>query len=305
MEFGRVQPDELSGIDFTLPPSPTERGRGEVPPQTGKVLSGKKAKTKVYVGCAKWGRPEWVGLIYPKGTKATDFLSHYAKHFNSIELNATFHQPHTRETIEKWAAITGDGFKFCPKVYQGISHWKRLKDAQADTEKYIESIMGFGNKLGPVFLQVHDNFGLKSVQVLQDYLRHWPTEISLQLELRNTNWYGDSVMADELMSLMQELGIGFVLTDAAGRRDVLHMRLTNNIAFIRWVGNSLHPTDYIRIDEWALRIKDWISKGIKEVYFLVHNHDEVNTPVICDYTVKKLNEVCGLNLARPNLLNLL
>lgn len=79
MGFGRVPTDELSGIDFTLPPDRR---------QTGKVLSGKKAKTKVYEGYAKWGRPEWVILIYPKGNKATDFLSHYAKHFNSIGLSA-------------------------------------------------------------------------------------------------------------------------------------------------------------------------------------------------------------------------
>ena len=191
---------------------------------------------------------------------------------------------------------------FAQKYTKGVSHWKRLKEAQAETDKYIESIMGFGDKLGPVFLQVHDNFGLKSVEVLQNYLRDWPKEIALQLELRNTNWHTDSIILDETMSLMQELGIGFVLTDAAGRRDVVHMRLTNNTAFIRWVGNSLHPTDYIRIDEWALRIKEWIGKGIKEVYFLVHNHDEINTPVICDYAVRKFNEVCGLKLDPPNLL---
>ncbi len=292
MEFGRVPTDELSSIDFTLPPDH---------PQTKKVLGGKKATgAKVYVGCAKWGRPEWVGLIYPKGTKAADFLAHYAKHFNSIELNATFHQPHTRETIEKWADMTGKGFKFCPKVYQGVSHWKRLKDAQVETDKYIESIMGFGDKLGPVFLQVHDNFGLKSVEVLQEYLKTWPKEIALQLELRNTNWHIDSIMVDELMQQMQQLGIGFVLTDASGRRDVVHMRLTNSTAFIRWVGNSLHPTDYVRIDEWVLRIKEWLAAGIKEVYFLVHNHDEINTPVIGDYVVQKLNEVCGLKLERPS-----
>ncbi|MBI3234149.1 MAG: DUF72 domain-containing protein, partial [Bacteroidetes bacterium] len=217
MEFGRLPQEQLIETDLTLPADH---------PQTSKVLTGKKAKTKVYIGAAKWGRPEWVGLIYPKGTKANDFLKHYATHFNCIELNATFHQPHSRETIEKWASVTGDGFKFCPKVYQSVSHWKRLKEAEAETEKYIDSILGFGDKLGPVFLQVHDNFAVKSIDILQNYLRYWPKEIPMFLELRNTNWYNDTVVVDDLMNLMQEQGIGFVLTDAAGRRDVVHMRLT-------------------------------------------------------------------------------
>ena len=66
MEFGRVAPEEIAEIDFTLPPD------GE---QTALTLSkGKKiAKPLFYVGCAKWGRKEWKDLIYPKKQKRQIF----------------------------------------------------------------------------------------------------------------------------------------------------------------------------------------------------------------------------------------
>ena len=113
MEFGRVNQKELATIDFSLPPDPEINKL---------VLKGPKQNPLVYLGCAKWGRKEWVGKIYPKGTKATQFLDQYVKHYNSIELNATHYQIYPPEEIAKWAGKAGKDFKFCPKVINSISH---------------------------------------------------------------------------------------------------------------------------------------------------------------------------------------
>ena len=100
---------------------------------------------------------------------------------------------------------------------------------------------------------------------------------------------------------MKKIMIGFVIAEAAGIRDVIHMRLSNPTAFIRFVGNSLHPTDYTRNDDRALRIKHWLKSGIEKVYFIMHMHDEVNSPELCAYTIKQINKHCGLNLKEPEL----
>jgi uncharacterized protein YecE (DUF72 family) len=142
MEFGRVEPKELGKIDLDLPKDP--------PSNKAVLAKSKSKKPQVHVGCAKWGRKDWVGKIYPKGTKEADFLDHYAKHFSTIELNATFYQVWKPDTIAKWVNKTGDNFRFCPKFYQGISHWKRLKDAGPATDEFFKSISGFGKKLDPV-----------------------------------------------------------------------------------------------------------------------------------------------------------
>jgi uncharacterized radical SAM superfamily protein len=66
MEFGRVTPQELVEVDFTLPPDP------ELTIKTLKAAKNDQP-LQVHVGCAKWGRKEWVGKIYPPKTKEQTF----------------------------------------------------------------------------------------------------------------------------------------------------------------------------------------------------------------------------------------
>lgn len=120
MDFGRVCVEELNTIDFKLAAEPLFNRN---------ILKGKAVKSpKVYMGCAKWGRTEWVGKIYPPGAKEKDFLDHYVQHYNSIELNATHYKVYGEAGIKKWTAkAAGKDFKFCPKMYQGVTHRGSLK----------------------------------------------------------------------------------------------------------------------------------------------------------------------------------
>src|ERR1700690_2275751 len=149
MDFGKVDPKELNKINFSLAMDPSRNKA---------VLKPVKAKPKVYVGCAKWGRPDWVGKIYPKGTKEKDFLDHYAKHFSTIELNATFYKIWEDTTIKKWHDKTGKDFVFLPKFNKNITHFKRLQNADEITDQFLTSVSGFGKKLGLCFLQLPENF---------------------------------------------------------------------------------------------------------------------------------------------------
>jgi hypothetical protein len=106
-----------------------------------------------------------------------------------------------------------------------------------------------------------------------------------------------------MFAFLNKHSIGAIITDTAGRRDCAHMRLTIPKAFIRFVGNSLHPTDYSRIDVWAKRVKNWLDNGLKELYFFMHMHDEALSPELTAYLVEKLNEVCKLNLLKPKFID--
>jgi hypothetical protein len=65
------------------------------------------------------------------------------------------------------------------------------------------------------------------------------------------------------------------------------------------VGNSLDKTDYLRVDEWVERIKQWKDQGLQSVWFFMHQHDERYSPELSDYVVEKLNKALGLHLQRP------
>ncbi|HTM91367.1 MAG TPA: hypothetical protein VL095_03040, partial [Flavisolibacter sp.] len=69
--------------------------------------------------------------------------------------------------------------------------------------------------------------------------------------------------------------------------------------FIRFVGNSLHKTDFPRIDAWVERMKYWLDSGIQEINFFMHMHDEATSPELTVYLVDKMNKTCGLDLIAP------
>jgi uncharacterized protein YecE (DUF72 family) len=292
MEFGRVTEKELDEIDFTLPPDPTFNK---------KIIKGKRVKDpKVYLGCAKWGRTEWIGKIYPPKTKEKDFLNYYVEHYNSIELNATHYKIYGVEGIKKWAdKAKGKDFKFCPKMYQGITHRGSLKGKDFITNEFFRGIVAFEEHLGPTFIQLSETFSPKRKEELFTFLATMPTDLQFFVEVRHADWFAKDNIREEFFNKLNELNMGAVITDTSGRRDCAHMYLTVPKAFIRYVGNSLHPTDYTRVDEWIERMKYWLDKGLKELYFFMHMHDEAFSPELTVYMVDKLNKECGLSLIKP------
>ncbi len=296
MEFGRVPENELNSIDFTLPAEPAFNK---------KVLKGKPEKNpNVYLGCAKWGRTEWVGKIYPLKTKEKDFLDHYVQHYNSIELNATHYKVYGAAGIGKWAAkANGKDFKFCPKMYQGVTHRGSLKGKDFITTEFLRGIVAFEKHLGPIFVQLNETFSPKRKDELFTYLRSLPTDLQFFLEVRHPDWFAKEDVRNELFNALREMNMGAVITDTSGRRDCAHMHLPVSKAFIRYVGNSLHKTDFTRSDAWVKRIKYWLDNGLQELYFFMHMHDEATSPELTVYLVDKLNAACGLNLIKPKFIS--
>ena len=295
MEFGRTE--NIDAVYFTFPEDDKYTTR------LFKELKKIRAKPQIYIGCAKWGRPDWIGKIYPKGTKQADFLKHYVTHYNSIELNAFFYQLFPQATVEKWASLAADDFRFCPKFNNSITHIRRLKNAEKETDAFLQTVSYFGKKLGTSFIQLGDNFSPKHFESIHNYLKSLPKDFDVALELRSHDWFADTTIADETYHLMKELGVTSIITDTSGRRDVLHTRLTTPKAFIRYVGNGLHPTDYKRIDDWVERIATWLDSGLQTLYFFIHQHDELYSPELSKYMIDKLNKRCNLQLSPPKLLN--
>jgi len=292
MEFGRVPEAQLNKVDFNLPKEPLFNKT---------ILKGKPVKhPKVYVGCAKWGRTEWIGKIYPLKTKEKDFLEHYVKHYNSIELNATHYKVYGEGAIKKWTdKAKGRDFKFCPKMYKGITHRGKLTDKNFIVNEFFRGIVNFKEYLGPIFIQVGETFSPKRKEELFSFLRTMPTDLQFFLEVRHPDWFKKEEVKKELLETLRDINMGIVITDTAGRRDCAHMHLTIPKAFIRYVGNSLHPTDYTRTDAWVKRMKYWLNHGLEELYFFMHMHDEATSPELTVYLVDKMNAAMKLHLIKP------
>lgn len=46
-------------------------------------------------------------------------------------------------------------------------------------------------------------------------------------------------------------------------------------------------------------MKLWLDKGIVEIYFFMHMHDEATSPELTVYLVDKMNKECKLDLIKP------
>lgn len=290
MKFGKVS--DPQHINFSIPADH---------PDTGVALE-KYNNTEplaVHIGCAKWNRQDLRGF-YPRGTR--DELSYYASQFNSIELNATFYRFFPVEQFQKWYDRTTKDFKFFPKITQHISHFKRLNEVEKLVDDYLYAVSNLKEKLGTIFLQMHDNFSPKDFERLINFIEFWPREIPLAIELRHTEWHNDPKISDELYHLMEANNIANILVDTAGRRDLMHMRLTNNEAFIRFVGAN-HPSDTKRLDDWVFRLKSWKNSGLKKIHFFIHQHMESDSPLLSAFLIKKLNPELGTELHVPTMVN--
>lgn len=304
MEFGKLSPNEIKDVQFSLP---------DDGPLTASILSKAKKKQgnqpQFYVGCAKWGRREWLGQIYPPKTKANAFLSAYTHNFNAIELNAVFYKLPKEEQLETWKLAAEQSpiknFKFCPKFSRTISHLKKLKNAESQTDLFVARMHQLSPHLGPAFLQLGESFAPKNLDLLESYLSNLPMDFKVFVELRHPDWFAIPTVSKELFQMLAHHKRGAVITDASGRRDCLHMNCTTPQTFIRFVGNggTFLNSDKRRIDDWVKRLKKWLDAGLQEVYFFLHQHDEKDTPIIAKYTIEQFNKHLGTNLAEINLLN--
>lgn len=287
MKFGQVaNPEE---VDFTIPADHAD---------TKRVL--KKASGKgfeVCVGCAKWNSKDLKGF-YPKGVKAKDELHYYSTQFNCIELNATFYKRYWEKNYTAWREGTADGFRFFPKFNQGVTHYARLRGTEERVEQFVENVTFLKEKLGMVFLQMHDNFGPKDFDRVEEFVDKWTYDVPIAMEFRQTGWHTDPNVSAQLYNLLESRGITNILVDTAGRRDLMHMRLTTPTAFIRWVGAN-HDSDRTRLDEWVTRIAKWKEQGLEKLNFFVHQNVELESPLLSAYFIEKLNKKVGTDLHIP------
>lgn len=287
MDFGRLK--DIEKINYTLPADHKS---------ISKILGSKKAEyPKIYVGGVLWADENFVGNLYPEKAKPKDFLKYYTKQLTTIELNLTHYRLPEYESLKRWYNKAPDGFKFCPKVHQSISHADNLLSKIELHNECADLFTLLGDKLGPCFMQLPPHFDPKRINELLEFLDNSNMR-NFAVEVRHQAWFKNDALK-ELSNYLYKNEMCLVLTDTPGRRDTLHMRLTNKTAFIRFNANDIHITDKQRIDDWMEHIKLWLDNGLEELYFFMHTPHQLYMPHLVIYFMKKLQEICGIKLIPP------
>ena len=100
--------------------------------------------TTFYVGTTGYAYKEWKGSFYPEKLPQKEMLGFYAKQFSAVEINYTFRQLPKANVVESWCQQVPESFQFVLKARQIITHFRRLQNAERETDDFlrIASILG-------------------------------------------------------------------------------------------------------------------------------------------------------------------
>jgi uncharacterized protein YecE (DUF72 family) len=230
----------------------------------------------VFVGCSGWNYRHWRdGVFYPAGLPTRAWLAHYAQHFDTVEVNATFYGLPRRETVERWAAETPGSFTFAVKVSRYITHVRRLRDAREHLDLLLERLVPLAEsgKLGPLLWQLPPTFH-RDDERLAAALRELPTGLRHAFELRHESWF-----APPVLRLLAEHGVALVVADGPGVRSFQTREPTAGFAYVRFHhgarGRRGNYSD-AELDGWAAEVAGWARRG--DVYAFFNNDWEGFAP---------------------------
>lgn len=295
MEFGRVDVLQLNKLDLSLP---SDDPRTWVALKKARDGRSPQFTPRIGVGAPVWGVKAWCGKVYPFGTSARDFLFHYSRQFNSIELNTTHYHVPDEETVLRWRDTTPNGFKFNVKFLQDVSHRRPLASHEPLVRQFVARVMSLEDRLGLSFLQLPPTFTPADLPDLRAFISQLPKDFPLAVEVRHPDFFREHRLSPRLFDLLSETGKSVVITDVAGRRDVLHTSLPGARLLIRFIGNDRHPSDDFRIADWVARLHTWINLGLEQVEFFVHEPEDRTTPEVIANFIDRMNVECGLSLPK-------
>jgi uncharacterized protein YecE (DUF72 family) len=218
----------------------------------------------VRIGCSGWQYRSWRGVLYPEGLAQRRWLEHYARSFDTVEVNATFYRLASREAVAGWVEQTPPGFIFALKASRYLIHMKKLRDIEPGIRRFyerIEPLVGTP-KLGPVLWQLpgwftRDDERLAGALALLPPGRH-------AFEFRHPSWF-----VPEVAQLLRRHGVALAVGDHPSR-PFQALELTADFTFIRFHhGARGRRGNYSQreLDAWAERIAGLRERAEVFAYF--------------------------------------
>lgn len=176
---------------------------------------------------------------------------------------------------------------------------KRLVAVEAEVDAFVRAVGEFGTRLGPCWLLLPNDFGPSEFGAFERWIRRWPRELLLAVELRHRDWFAEPVAREAVFGLLRETSTAAVITDVAGRRDVCHLEVTAPFTFVRLACNDLHPTDLPRARAWAERAAHWLHDGLHTAWIFAHQPTEANNVPVVIEILRHFNAITGARLPIP------
>jgi len=222
----------------------------------------------VYVGTSGYVYRHWAGIFYPHDLPSHKWLSFYAEHFNSVEINATFYRIPKNKTVKGWLYKVPRGFLFTVKANRLITHQRKLKDPSEALAKFFSGVAPVREQHGCVLYQLPPSLR-RDDALLSDFcaiLKERYPQWRHAVEFRNNSWLHEAVF-----EILRRNGVCYVLVSGPGQefREVA----TADFLYIRFHGvTRWYDYDYsdAELAEWAERIRR-LGAPQKETFIYFNN----------------------------------
>lgn len=231
-----------------------------------------KRLPRLRVGCSGWNYKSWKGRFYPLRLPASKWLPHYAKQFDTVEINNTFYRLPEAETFAAWRSQVPPGFLFAVKASRFLTHMKRLRDPHEPIERLFSRVEALGPCLGPVLYQLPGSLHV-DVPLLDAFLGALPPRIQHVVEFRHPSWYVDTIF-----DCLERHGASLCLHDKEGSE--IAEPFVGRCVYVRFHGTSgrYHGSYTDRtLSEWAKRLVAQRRAGIDVYAYFNNDPDAVAT----------------------------
>ncbi len=194
-------------------------------------------------------------------------LPYCAERFSTIEINNSFYRLPSRETFETWRKMTPKNFVFAVKASRYITHNKKLSDPSASVERFADSVIGLGSKLGIILFQLPPRWS-RNVARLEEFLSRLPRKWRYAFEFRDQSWYSDD--AYDVLKLHHA---AFCVYELAGHQSP--KVLTAKFAYLRLHGpeQGKYSGRYSReqLRKWLGWCREWLNQGAEHIFVYFDN----------------------------------
>lgn len=239
------------------------------------------------IGTSGWAHRDWVGTLYPHDMPPSEYLPTYAEHFTTVEVEHTFFAMPPRQMVLSWRRRAPDDFIFSPCVPRDITHVQRLRNTQSLLDDFLAVITELGSKLGPLLIQLPEDFRYTEQATLESFLGTLPREQRFAIEFRHGSW-----LKDTTFQLLEQYQVAWVMVDAPFLPRV--PRVTAPFAYVRWHRRSgyqtrrqLGPATALR--PWVPLLRE-LGRQAPEVYGYVQNRFSGYAPRDCQTLLELLGQ---------------
>jgi uncharacterized protein YecE (DUF72 family) len=207
---------------------------------------------KFNVGCSGWFYWGWKGRFYPSSMTTEHWFQHYAKHFDTVELNAPFYSWPTVAAVRSWLRpVHNRPFFYTVKVCELITHVKHFVGTSTLVKDFyfIDSLLK--PHIGCFLFQLPPSLHYTAARLkrLVDQLDPQKRNV---VEFRHASWWNKHTV-----SVFKKTNTIFCSCSAPRLPDELVQ--TDDEVYIRFHGTKRWYRHDYTVDElatWAKRIRE-------------------------------------------------